>query len=71
MRRIKFERTSRRLSQHAVASRTNIRQPIISRIERGRRLPTAAQLIRLSEFFNVAPDDLLKDVAVASKEAEA
>ena len=37
---------------------------ISDEIERGRLKPTDAQLRRLAETLRVAPDDLLKDVAV-------
>jgi transcriptional regulator with XRE-family HTH domain len=62
--RIRFERTNRRLSQTCVANVARIPQPALSAIEVGRLRPTPAQLQRLAAVFGVAPDDLLKDVAV-------
>ena len=64
MLRVKFERQHQNLSQHAVAVVTQVPQPEISRIETGRLKPTPAQLERLAKFFNVAPEDLLRDVAI-------
>lgn len=64
MLRIRFERTNQRLSQHAVALLARIPQPALSSIEIGRLKPTPAQLDRLAAVFRVAPDDLLKEIAV-------
>jgi transcriptional regulator with XRE-family HTH domain len=64
MTRLKFERQNRQLSQAALAFASHIAQPLISCIEIGRLKPTAAQLARLAAFFRVAPEELLKDVAV-------
>ena len=64
MLRIRFERTNQQLSQHAVASAARIPQPTLSLIELGRLHPTPTQLARLADVFKVAPDDLLKDIAV-------
>jgi transcriptional regulator with XRE-family HTH domain len=62
--RLRYERTSRRLSQQAVAALSRIPQPAVSAIERGRFKPSPEQLQRLAEVFRVSPDDLLRDVAV-------
>ena len=64
MTRLKFERTNRRLTQHTVAVLTRIHQPVIAQIENGRLTPTPEQLERLAYAFRVAPEDLLRDVAV-------
>lgn len=64
MTRLKFERTSQQLSQHAVASAARIAQPVVSQIENGRLKPTPAQLERLAYVFRVPADDLLRDVAM-------
>jgi transcriptional regulator with XRE-family HTH domain len=62
--RLKFERTNQKLSQHAIALAARLPQPVVSQIENGWLTPTPAQLQRLSRALRVAPDDLLKDVAV-------
>ncbi len=64
MLRIYFERTHKRVSQAGIGRLANIPQPVISQIERGRLRPTADQLARLAAVFKVAPDDLLRDVAM-------
>ena len=64
MLRLKFERQNQQLSQMGVAHVARVPQPVISLIENGRLTPTRAQLLRLADVFHVAPDDLLKDVAV-------
>lgn len=64
MTRLKYERTSRQLSQHTVARLSKIPQPHVSAIERGRFVPSPAQLQRLADTFRVAPEDLLREVAV-------
>ena len=64
MLRTTFERKNRQLTQEALGVVARIPQPLISLIERGRYQPTPAQLQRLAAVFDVAPDELLKDVAV-------
>lgn len=68
MRRLRFERYNRRLTQSAVSIAARIPQPHLSQMELGRLTPTQAQLERLSDFFNVPPDALLREVtAVESR----
>ena len=64
MLRVKFERTSRQLSQHAVAALSRIPQPAVSAIERGVLTPNLDQLERLGAVFGVAPEDLLTNIVV-------
>ena len=64
MTRLKFERMARSLSQTSVAAVARIPQPALSQIERGRLLPTTAQMERLSAALNLSPDDLLKEVVI-------
>ena len=64
MTRLKFERAHRQVSQLGIGRLSGIAQPVISQIENGRLKPTPAQLQRLADVFKVAPDDLLKDIAV-------
>ncbi|HXG69769.1 MAG TPA: helix-turn-helix transcriptional regulator [Gemmatimonadaceae bacterium] len=63
--RLRFERTNRRLSQHALAQVAHIPQPQIAQIELGRLIPTPAQLKRLAAALGVPAYELLKDVVVA------
>jgi transcriptional regulator with XRE-family HTH domain len=62
--RLKFERQNKQLPQMRIARLARIAQPVISQIERGRLVPTPAQLARLADVFGVKPEDLLKDVVV-------
>jgi transcriptional regulator with XRE-family HTH domain len=64
VRRLTYERRHRRLPQRLVAAATHVPQPDLSQIEIGRLVPTRQQLQRLSAFYGVPPDDLLKDVAI-------
>lgn len=64
MLRLRFERTHRHLSQQGVALLARLPQQQVSLIELGRYQPSPAQLQRLAAVFKVAPDDLLKDVAM-------
>jgi transcriptional regulator with XRE-family HTH domain len=64
MTRLKYERKARRLSQQALARDVQLNQPEISLIERGRMIPTAEQLSRLSVVLNVPASELLKDVVI-------
>jgi transcriptional regulator with XRE-family HTH domain len=43
---------------HEVAKGTDIDSPMLSKIERGERLPTAEQLKRLSKFYKVSEESL-------------
>ncbi|WP_432712216.1 helix-turn-helix domain-containing protein [Pedobacter sp.] len=43
---------------HQVSKRTDIDSPMLSKIERGERLPTAEQLKRLAKFYNVSEANL-------------
>lgn len=67
MLRVKFERTSRNLSQERVAAAARIPQPAIALIERGRLIPTSQQLERLASVFDVPTESLLRDVEVVDK----
>ena len=64
MLRLRFERTTRRLSQACVAEVARIPQPALSQIELGRLKPTPAQLQRLAAVFKVEASELLKEIAV-------
>ena len=48
------------MSQTEFAVEVNIPQCTISRFENGDRLPTITQLLRICEYFNCTPNDLLK-----------
>lgn len=43
---------------HQVSMQTNIDSPMLSKIERGERLPTSEQLKRLAKFYKVSEDSL-------------
>lgn len=43
---------------HQVSKETDIDSPMLSKIERGERMPTLEQLKRLSKYFNVEEADL-------------
>ncbi|MFD2203735.1 helix-turn-helix domain-containing protein [Shivajiella indica] len=52
-------RKSRKLSLKQVSGVLEIDQGLLSKIERGKRNATKAQVIKLASFFNVAESDLL------------
>jgi transcriptional regulator with XRE-family HTH domain len=62
--RLKFERTSRKITQQTVETVSGVPQPIISLVETGRLIPTTEHRRQLAAVFGVAPDDLLKEVVV-------
>mgnify|MGYP004701040105 CR=1 FL=1 len=51
---------------HQVSQGTDIDSPLISKIERGERLPTAEQIIKLAKHFNISENEL-KIKATAEK----
>jgi transcriptional regulator with XRE-family HTH domain len=62
--RIKYERTRLGVSQETVGVVTRLPQPTISAIERGRVVPTAAELQRFADALGVPPGALLKPVEI-------
>ena len=64
IKRLKLERTTRRISQQNVGEITLVPQPVISLAESGRLIPTDEQLNRLATFYEVPADELLRDVIV-------
>ena len=56
--RLRNLRTQKKLTLHQVSKEVDIDSPMLSKIERGERLPTIEQLQRLSKFFKVAEADL-------------
>lgn len=42
-----------------VAAKIEIDQALLSKIERGERMPTKEQVLRLAKFYQVDPDDFL------------
>lgn len=62
---ISFSDTIRRLREdnglplRTVAAFLDIDQAILSKIERGQRKPTRAQVLLLAEYFKIREDDLL------------
>jgi len=51
---------------HQVSQGTDIDSPLISKIERGERLPTAEQIIKLAKHFKISETEL-KIKATAEK----
>jgi transcriptional regulator with XRE-family HTH domain len=48
---------------HGVSKETDIDSPLLSKIERGERLPTLEQLKRLSRFYKIPETSLLAKLA--------
>lgn len=71
--RILFTRTQRHLSQRDLAARVQCPRTYISKIERGRVLPTLGSLERIAEGLNTTIQKLLSDEATfaASIQTEA
>ena len=63
---IKKIRTEKELTLHQVAVGTDIDATIISKIERGGRIPTNEQLNKIANFFEI-PIELLKQKTIAEK----
>lgn len=51
-------RKERKETLHQVSKGTDIDSPLLSKIERGERLPTLEQLKRLSKFFKISESSL-------------
>lgn len=51
-------RNEREETLHQVAVGTDIDSPLLSKIERGERLPTTEQLKKLSAFYDVSEEEL-------------
>lgn len=62
MLRIKAERLRRKLTQQQVAVDNRMSYADVSRIENGRLIPYPGHLKRLSDYFNVSQEELLKEV---------
>ena len=56
--RIRVARLAAGLTQVEVANRLDVQQGTVSAWETGRKIPTAANLIRLAALLNVTVDDL-------------
>lgn len=63
LRRLRKERNE---TLHQVSKETDIDSPLISKLERGERLPTAEQIKKLSKHYKV-PQAELKVMATAEK----
>jgi len=55
---IRIEREKRGLLLRHVGASVDIDQALISKFERGERLPTKDQVIRLAKFYNIEENDL-------------
>jgi HTH-type transcriptional regulator, competence development regulator len=51
-------RTMKGETLHQVSKRTDIDSPMLSKIERGERMPTLEQLKKLSNYFKVSETDI-------------
>lgn len=56
---IKSLRSGQNLTLHQVAKDTDIDMTMLSKIERGERLPTVEQIKRLASFFQLNENELL------------
>src|SRR5687768_5953658 len=56
--RLRDTRTRMNLTLHQVSKEVDIDSPMLSKIERGERLPTTDQLLRLCKFFKISEEDL-------------
>ncbi|HIE56287.1 MAG TPA: XRE family transcriptional regulator [Chromatiaceae bacterium] len=59
--KIKILRTQSGLTTRQLASELQVSQAQISRIENGLRQPDGDLLIKISDFFNVPLDNLMRD----------
>jgi transcriptional regulator with XRE-family HTH domain len=60
--KVKAERTTKGLTQEALAERTGLHPTFISNVERGYRVPTLPTLIRIARGLDVAPSTLIDDL---------
>lgn len=59
--KIKQMREERDLTQRELAAAVLVTNPTISNIESGKKLPSAALVISLSNFFGCTTDEILKN----------
>lgn len=57
---IRLARIKAGFSQNELAERLNVKQSSVSLWERGRNLPKAQNMVRLSELLDIPVDELLK-----------
>ncbi len=71
MSKLRTLRKLQRLSQAKVAKEVGVKTPMISRIERGERVPSMGLATRISEFFNgqITPNDFMLSSSEKTKEA--
>ena len=60
---VRLLRTERRLTQEDVALESGMARSHLSQLERGVVAPSIHTLLRLSDALDVAPSELLRDVA--------
>lgn len=60
MKGLKFIRKQRNLNQQKVAIDLNISREALSHYENGKREPSLDMLVKMSEYFNVSIDFLIK-----------
>jgi|GEM_PF-4648883 len=59
---LELQRRKRNLTQKALGKEVGIKAPYICMIERGMTKPFPAHAIRLSQYFNMPIEELLKEV---------
>lgn len=57
--KIRIEREKRGLLLRHVGSAIDVDQALISKYERGERIPSKEQVIRLSKYYKINEDDLM------------
>lgn len=57
--KLKRLRTSKDISQQKLAEYLGISRPIVTLVEKGDRYLTPEEILKLSEFFNVSPNELI------------
>ena len=68
-REIKKVREALQKSQEALAFEAGIHRTYVSMIERGKKSPTLAVIVRLANALNVKPSELLQRVEVEIEQA--
>lgn len=72
MSKLRTLRKLQRLSQAEVAAKVGVKTPMISRIEKGQRVPSMKLATRISEFFKgeITPNDFMPAVEMQQKTKE-
>ena len=73
--RINHLRTSKKISQQQLSEYLDISRPTVTQIEKGERNLTPEDILKLSEFFNISPNELINpkvksDVILSTEESK-